>query len=138
MQNIKIERSALPGASTLEDRLIDFGVRIVALSANLPRTSAGKHLAAQILRCGTSPAPIYREGRDAESHAEFVEGLRRVLRELNETEIWLRIIDRSQLLRRDLVREITGETAQLCNLLRASLKNAGRPPNTEMSLRNPK
>src|SRR5687767_12587048 len=138
MQNIKIERSSLSGASALEDRLVDFGVRIVALSANLPRTSAGKHLAAQILRCGTSPAPTYREARDAESQADFVERIRCVLRQLNETEIWLRIIDRSQLLRRDLIRDITGETAQLCNIVRASLKNARSTPNTEMSQRNPK
>ncbi len=138
MQNIKIERSSLPGAGGLEDRLVDFGVRIVALSANFPRTSAGKHLAAQILRCGTAPAPAYREARDADSQADFVERLRRVLRELNETEIWLRILDRSQLLRRDFIREITGETAQLCDVVTALLKNAGSPPNTEMSLRKPK
>ena len=32
-------------ADELEERLIDFAVRIVKLSANLPRTPAGKHIA---------------------------------------------------------------------------------------------
>jgi hypothetical protein len=43
-------------ADELEERLIDFAVRIVNLSASLPKTAAGKHIAGQILRSGTSPA----------------------------------------------------------------------------------
>jgi four helix bundle protein len=82
-------------ADELEERLIDFAVRIVKLSANVPRTSAGKHIAGQIRRSGTSPAPNYGEARGAESHADFVHKLRVVLKELNETSIWLRVIERS-------------------------------------------
>jgi len=40
-------------ADNLEERLIDFAVRIVRLSTRLPRTPAGKHIALQILRSGT-------------------------------------------------------------------------------------
>jgi four helix bundle protein len=72
-------------ADELEERLIDFAVRIVKLSASLPKTPAGKHIAAQILRSGTSPAPNYGEARGAESRADFVHKLRIVLKELNET-----------------------------------------------------
>ena len=50
-------------ADELEERLIDFAVRIVNLSASLPRTPAGKHIAGQIMRSGTSPAPNYGEAR---------------------------------------------------------------------------
>ena len=39
----------LSRAEELEERLINFAVRIVKLSANLPRTPAGKHIAGQIL-----------------------------------------------------------------------------------------
>ncbi len=74
-------------ADELEERLIDFAVRIVKLSSGLPRTSAGKHIAGQIMRSGTSPAPNYGEAGGAESHADFVHKLRIVLRELNETSI---------------------------------------------------
>ena len=59
-------------ADDLEERLIDFAVRIIKLSASLPATPAGKHIAGQILRSGTSPAPNYGEARGAESHADFV------------------------------------------------------------------
>ncbi len=79
-------------ADELEERLIDFAVRIVKLSARLPKTPAGRHIAGQILRSGTSPAPNYGEARGAESTADFVHKLRIVLKELNETLIWLRVI----------------------------------------------
>jgi hypothetical protein len=48
-------------AEELEERLIDF--RIIKLVTNLPKTPAGKHIAGQILRSGTSPAPNYGEAR---------------------------------------------------------------------------
>ena len=120
----------------LQERLIDFGVRIVALSANLPRTAAGKHLAAQILRSGTSPASNYCQARGADSDAEFAAKFRLVVSELNETAIWLRIIERSQILRRDLIREVIGENAELCRLCAASLKTARGPSNQELNMRN--
>jgi four helix bundle protein len=109
-------------ADELEERLIDFAVRVVNLSANLPKTPAGKHIAGQIMRSGTSPAPNYGEARGAESHADFVHKLRIVLKELNETSIWLRIIERSQLLRKELIKGIIQENTELCRIFIASLK----------------
>src|SRR5216684_9355539 len=111
-------------ADELEERLIDFAVRIVKLSANLPRTPAGKHIAGQILRSGTSPAPNYGEARGAESHADFVHKIRIALKELNETLIWLKVIERSQMLRRELLIEIIGENVELCKIFTSSLKTA--------------
>jgi four helix bundle protein len=124
MENGKCEKDPQSRANELEERLIDFAVRIVNLSANLPKTPAGKHIAGQILRSGTSPAPNYGEARGAESHADFVHKLRIVLKELNETSIWLRIIDRSQLLRKELIGDIMGENRELCRIFTSSLKTA--------------
>jgi four helix bundle protein len=111
-------------ANELEERLIDFAVRIIKLSANLPKTPAGKHVAGQILRSGTSPAPNYGEARGAESNADFVHKLRIVLKELNETSIWLRIIERSELLKRELLLEIIRENQELSRIFMSSLKTA--------------
>jgi four helix bundle protein len=58
-------------ADKLEERLIDFAVRIVKLSGGLPKTPSGKHIAGQIMRSGTSPAPNYGEARGAESSADL-------------------------------------------------------------------
>ncbi|MGH9874714.1 MAG: four helix bundle protein [Pyrinomonadaceae bacterium] len=118
----KVLRIPLSQADELEERLIDFAVRIVKLAANLPRTPAGRHIAGQIMRSGTSPAPNYGEARGAESHADFVHKLRIVLKELNETSIWLRIIGRSELLRGDLIKDINRENTELCRIFAATLK----------------
>ena len=111
-------------ADKLEERLINFAVRIIKLSSCLPRTPAGKHVAGQILRSGTSPAPNYGEARGAESRADFVHKIRIVLKELNETSIWLRIIERSRLLKGELLVEILQENGDLCKIFAAALKTA--------------
>src|SRR6185312_11930948 len=111
-------------ADELEERSIDFAVRIVRLSASLPRTAAGRHIAGQILRSGTSPAPNYGEARGAESHADFVHKLRIVVKELNETSIWLRIIDRSRIMKPQLLSSIMQESKELCRIFTSSLKTA--------------
>ena len=124
--NRDTNRSGQWQADQLEERLINFAVRIIKLAARLPRSSAGKHIAGQILRSGTSPAPNYGEARGAESHADFVHKLRVVLKELNETRIWLRMIERSDMLRKELITDIIGENTELCRIFTSSLKTACR------------
>ena len=111
-------------ADELEKRLIDFAVRIIKLTSSLPKTPAGKHISGQILRSGTSPAPNYGEARGAESPADFVHKLGVVLKELNETSIWLRIIERSGILRRELLADIIFENKELCRIIGSSLRTA--------------
>ena len=79
------------------------------------------------MRSGTSPAPNYGEARGAESHADFVHKLRVVLKELNETRIWLRVIERSDMLRKELITDIIQENTELCRIFTSSLKTACRP-----------
>ncbi len=124
MENQASTNSSQAKADELEERLIEFAVRIIKLSANLPKSPSGKHIARQILRSGTSPAPNYGEARGAESHADFIHKLGIVLKELNETSIWLRMIERSELLKKDLLTDIIGENKELCRIFTSSLKTA--------------
>ena len=119
-----IHKTSQSTADALEDRLIDFAVRIIKLSASLPKTPAGRHIAGQILRAGTSPAANYGEARDAESHNDFVHKMRIVLKELNETSIWLRIIQRSRLLKDVLLTDIIEENKSLSKIFTAALKTS--------------
>ena len=115
-------KSSQSRSDELDQRLIDFAVRGIKLSARLPRTPAGKHIAGQILRSGTSPAPNYGEARGAESRADFVHKLGIVLKELNETQIWLRIIEQCELLKPDLLAGLVEENRELCRIFTSSLK----------------
>ena len=85
-------------ASEIENRLIDFGVRVIKLADSLPKSSAGRHIAGQLLRSGTSPAPNYAEARGAESRADFVHKLKIALKELNESSVWLKMVLRAGLI----------------------------------------
>jgi len=52
----------------------------------------GKHIAGQIIRCGTSPAAQYGEAQGAESRSDFIHKLKIALKELRETRVWLLMI----------------------------------------------
>src|SRR5215831_16172239 len=87
----------------LQKRLVSFGSQIFQLTSQLPRTWQPSHVARQVLRSGTAAAANYAEARGAESRADFVHKLRIVLKELNETSVWLRILQRNSLEKTDLI-----------------------------------
>ncbi len=111
-------------ADSLEERLIDFAVRVIKVADRLPKTPVGKHIAGQLLRSGTSPAPNYAEARGAESNADFVHKLKVALKELNETSVWLRMVCRAELMTTELLAALIDENQQLCRILNASVKTA--------------
>ena len=83
--------------SELENRLIDFAVAIIKLAGLLPNTFAGRHFSGQIIRSGTSPSLNYGEAQSAESRKDFIHKIKVILKELRETLIALKIIQRSKL-----------------------------------------
>jgi four helix bundle protein len=85
-------------AFDLEERLIDFAVRVITVVEVLPRSRAGNHVAGQLIRCGTSPAPNYAEAQSAESRCDFIHKMKVALKELRETRVWLQAIQRKPLL----------------------------------------
>ncbi|MBU2511212.1 four helix bundle protein [bacterium] len=64
----------------IQERLIDFAVGLIQLTTKLTKSSAEKHVANQILRSGTSPAPNYAEARSAESSNDFIHKLKIALK----------------------------------------------------------
>jgi len=65
----------------LEECLIDFAVRIIRAAESLPKTRVGNHIAGQLIRCGTSPAPNYGEAQSAESRSDFIHKMKISLKE---------------------------------------------------------
>ncbi|MFC1898139.1 four helix bundle protein [Candidatus Cloacimonadota bacterium] len=109
----------------LQDRFIDFAVRIIHLSEKLPNTKAGKHISYQLLRSGTSPASNYGEAQSAESRADFIHKLKIALKELRETEVWLKIIVRTELIIPTTTLEsVLKETDELISILFKSIDTA--------------
>ena len=113
-------------ADEIEGRLVQFAVNIVKLSSQLPQTVQAKHIATQVLRSGTAPAPNYGEARSAESRADFIHKLKIAVKELNETSIWLRVLQGSFEIDADLMGRLIAENTELCKILVASIQTARR------------
>ena len=108
----------------IEERLIDFAVRIVKLCVSLPKAQAERHVGGQLVRSGTAPAAHYAEARGAESPKDFVHKLRLCLKELNESRVWLKIITRSEMLPTSRLHHINKECDELCRIISASTQTA--------------
>lgn len=108
----------------IEERLIGFAVRIIHVCEAMPATETGRHIAGQLLRSGTSPAANYAEARGAESSKDFVHKLRIVLKELNESRVWLLIAIRANLLPEMRVKELLDEGDQLSRIIAKSIYTA--------------
>ena len=114
----------------LEERLLEYSVRIIELTELLPNTKVGGHVAGQLLRSGTSPYPNHGEAQAAESPKDFVHKLRISLKELRETQRWLKLIQRVPLIRKpDLLNEILQETDELIKIFVTSIKTAEKNSN---------
>jgi four helix bundle protein len=106
----------------IQERLIDFAVRVIRLCAHMPKNQAGRHVSGQLLRSGTAPPAHYAEARGAESPGDFIHKLKICLKELNESAVWLHIIIKSELLPESRLTEIQQECTELCRIINASIK----------------
>lgn len=105
-------------------RLIGFASRVGKLVDALPDTRMGRHIAGQLIRCGTSPAPNYAEACAAESRADFIHKLAIALKEVRESRCWIRLITKAELLPTSRVGDLHDECLQLGNILGQSIVTA--------------
>ncbi|MHC4176992.1 MAG: four helix bundle protein [Planctomycetota bacterium] len=111
----------------LQDRLIGFAVRVMNVVEALPNNRIGNHVAGQLLRSGTSPAPNHGEAQGAESRKDFVHKMKIALKELRETHVWLLMIQRRPLIDpQEKLAPIIRECNELISIFVTSIKTAER------------
>jgi len=119
----------------LMDRLLDLGARSVRLSANLPRTDGGRHVALQMVRAATSAGANYSEACGAESRKDFSHKLQIVIKELRETYHWLRLIARAEIVKTGRLERITGDVNEVIAILVSSVNTLKRSPQPDAQQR---
>ena len=124
--NGNLKAQLMAKGDDIQERLIDFAVEIINFCSKLPKNQAGKHVSGQLLRSGSAPAPNYGEARGAESTNDFVHKLGITLKELNESEIWLEIIKRSEMLPSSLVDPLARECVELSKIISTSIRTVGK------------
>ncbi|HNS18634.1 MAG TPA: four helix bundle protein [Bacteroidales bacterium] len=80
----------------MENRLVDFVVRIQEVIKYFPNTYFHTQLANQISRASTSTALNYAEAQSTESLKDFVHKMRLVLKELRECHVALKILSHNR------------------------------------------
>jgi len=109
----------------LEERLLEFSVRTIRLTRSIESSEAGKHVANQLLRSSTSPLANHGEAQGAESTKDFIHKLRISLKELRETQRWIRLVKQVPLVENpDLLEDLLNETDQLVRIFVASIHTA--------------
>ena len=109
----------------LQERLISFAVRVMNVVEALPENRIGNHVAGQLLRAGTAPAPNYGEAQSAESRRDFIHKLKVSLKELRETAVWLFLIQRKPLIQPpETLASVIAECNELISIFVASIKTA--------------
>jgi len=111
-------------SNTLSRRLLEFAAGCIKLTNRLGRTAAGRHVAGQLVRCATSCGANYQEACGAESRADFVHKLQVVLKELRETDYWLRLTEASDLLPATELSPLLKELDELTRIMVKSVLTA--------------
>ncbi|MBQ8224450.1 MAG: four helix bundle protein [Bacteroides sp.] len=121
-------------STELKHRLKSFAIRIVNLVDSIPSTPAGRAIANQIVRSGTSPAANYRAACIGKSDKDFLNKLKIVEEELDETLYWLELLGDNSLVRSNLLTELHKENEELLRIIVSSIitikkKLNSLPPN---------
>jgi four helix bundle protein len=87
----------------------------------MPSSVAGLAIARQIVRSGTSPSANYRAACLAKSDKDFLNKLKIVEEELDETCHWLEIIMRSELMKVDRLQSLHQECKELLSIVVKSI-----------------
>jgi four helix bundle protein len=110
----------------LKRRTKAFALRILKLVDTLPKTTAGRAFASQIVRSGTSVAANYRAACRARSTADFIAKMGIVEEEADETLFWLELLEESELVTAAKLTAIKEEANELIAITVASIKTARR------------
>ena len=105
----------------LKERFRQFSLRIIRMVDAMPHTISSLAIAKQIVRSGTSPAANYRAACIAKSEKDFVNKLKIVEEEIDETTHWLSIIIDSEILPKSRVEPLYSESMELCKIITKSI-----------------
>src|SRR5438128_12057906 len=109
----------------LKNRTKAFALRVLKLADAVPKTTAGRALASQIVRSGTSIAANYRAACRAKSTPDFIAKMAIVEEEADETLFWLELLGESELVPAAKLTAIK-QADELIAITVASIKTARR------------
>ena len=111
-------------AEELANRFTDFAVSVIKTGKLLCQNYTGKHIYGQLMRSVTFAGSNYEEARAAESRTDFNHKMQIVLKEIREARYWLILIDRTQLVINEDIKQLLNEVDELVSIVTASVKTS--------------
>ena len=108
--------------NVVKNKSFKFAIRVVKLYQYLTENKKEYVLSKQVLRSGTSIGALIRESEHAESTADFIHKLSIALKEANETEYWLELLENSGYLEKNEFESINNDLTELLKLLTSIIK----------------
>ena len=112
--------------SKLRELSTDFAVKIIRLCENV---KGHYSLVNQLERSATSIGANIREANYAHGKADFIAKLQIALKECYETEYWLELFVKSELLDRNVAKDIYNECGTIRKMLISSINTAKQNAN---------
>ena len=105
----------------LKDRLRRFAVRIIKMVDSMPHSISSTAIAKQVVRSGTSPIANYGAACLGKSKKDFLNKLKMVEEEIDETGLWLDLIMECEILPRNRVSALYDESQELLKIIISSI-----------------
>ena len=113
----------------IRQRTFELAVRIVRLCQHLDeQRGAGRVLARQLLRAGTSIGANVEEAQAGQSRADFASKYAIALKEARETNYWLRLIVAASVVAEARVADLLREVDEVTRIIGAIIVSAKKPP----------
>lgn len=113
-------------AKQMQSRTKSFAVRVIRMFQRLPKTDEARILGKQVLRSGTSVAANYRAACRSKSRADFISKLGTTVEEVDETLLWIELLEESGVVPSKRLEAIKTKTGELLRVLSTSLDTANR------------
>ena len=102
----------------IRERTLQFGIRIVKISMDIPTNAIFSTIRSQIIKSGTSIGANFAEGDGAKTKRDFVNKLVIARKEAKETKYWLRLLNELNVAKLKLDDDID-EVQQIINIISA-------------------
>jgi four helix bundle protein len=106
----------------LRERTMEFAVDVFKFCRTLPKTDEARDVARQLRRSASSVAANYRAAKRSQSDKVFVSKTAVIIEEADESGFWLELLVEVEIVTRDAVRALLGESNELVSIFTSSRK----------------
>ena len=108
--------------NVIHTKSLDFAVRIGRLGRHLQDECHEYSISKQIIHSGTSIGANVRESHNAQSSADFISKLTIALKEADETQFWLEVLKRSDIIGNKMYESLNTDVNELIAILTSIIK----------------